>query len=78
MSDCDGFLCFLALEFRSAHAAFTRVVHGIAHNRGIVALTPAEQDPASWMSQNESSKVPVAFLKEPCHYSCWKAKGRSL
>jgi PadR family transcriptional regulator, regulatory protein PadR len=21
-------------------------------------------------------KVPVAFQKEPCHYSCWKPKGR--
>ena len=22
-------------------------------------------------------KLPVAFQKEPCHYSCWKPKGRS-
>jgi PadR family transcriptional regulator, regulatory protein PadR len=28
------------------------------------------------LSSKESSKLPVAFQKEACHYSCWKPKGR--
>jgi PadR family transcriptional regulator, regulatory protein PadR len=27
------------------------------------------------LSSEESSKFPVAFQKEACHYSCWKPKG---
>jgi hypothetical protein len=27
------------------------------------------------LPSKESSKVPVAFQKEVCHYSCWKPKG---
>ena len=27
------------------------------------------------LSSKESSKFPVAFQKEACHYSCWKPKG---
>jgi transcriptional regulator len=28
------------------------------------------------LSSKESSKSPVVFQKEECHYSCWKPKGR--
>src|ERR1700748_3257868 len=45
--NCDRLLCLLALQLiNSADTASARFVQGIANTRGIVALTPAQQDPA--------------------------------